>query len=247
MVHGPQSLRNSSLAARLFTWDFGNVDAFLKGRLISLQTKGLSGSPAGRGPGSLLCLELGHLLHPGSLLPPRPCAEAPYTAQDRQTASQPRKTDRALRARLLRGNRKAQAPARGRSSRVSREEAVRALGVQSGEADGLSACRQPRNTECSFTVQQVHLGGEPLHSRPRWDRAFAIWKATSPPCSLRCPSGRPRRRAPLSASLHPSFLPPAAWDPRRLLPVTRARHYLLGVSLGAGQEEKGGHEALEPL
>lgn len=134
---------------------------------------------------------------------------------------------------------KTKASAPGRSSGVPREKAARALGVQSGAADGLGARCQPGNTECSFTVQRVHLGGEPLHSRPLWDGAFATWKATSHHCSLRCPSVGARRLAPFSSCFSlSSVLPPAGWDALLLLPPVSCTR-LLEVPLETGQEKKG--------
>lgn len=132
---------------------------------------------------------------------------------------------------------------------MPREKAVRALSVQSGAADGLGARCQPGNTECSFTVQRVHLGGVPFHSRPLWDYAFVIWKATSRHCSLRCPSVGARRLAPMSSCFPlSSVLLPAGWDALFLLPPVNCTRFL-EVSLETGQEKKGvfywGHESLE--
>lgn len=102
----------------------------------------------------------------------------------------------------------------GQKLRVPCEKAVRAVGVQSGKADGPGACCQAGNTECSFTEQRVHLGGESLHCPPLWDCAFAIRKAANHHCPFRCPSVRPGRPAllsphfpsPLSSHLQPRVL-----------------------------------------
>lgn len=97
-------------------------------------------------------------------------------------------------------------------------EAPGALSVQSGEVDGPGAGCQPGHTECSFTVQRVHLGGQLLHSQPCCHGAFATWKDTSHHCSIRCPSTRPRRPVLLSPSPglpspQPSHLPQGSCPP----------------------------------
>lgn len=173
-----------------------------------MQTKGHSGPRALDGSQSLPCPPGPRLPSPPRQHPPswaRP--EAPAWAQWGCTVSQMkvRKMDGPLLATSSVGT---QSPGicSGQKLQVPCEKAVGALDVQSGEADGPGAGCQPGNTECSFTEQRVHLGGQPLHSQARFGCAFAIWKATSYHCSLRCPCARPRRPVPLSPC--PPLRPP---------------------------------------
>lgn len=209
------------VSCTLFTWDFGNMDAFLKGRLISWQTKGHSGSRALDGP------------HKS---PPMPRARPPSPPRHHPPswALWGGSLHSSGRQHCLPAEKDGQSAA-GKAALWERKPrhllGAEAPGCPVRKPSGPWVCSQGRLIGCALAASQETQNVPSQYSRSiwvgssctasLWDHAFAIWKATSHHCSFSCPSVRPRRLAPLSPCPRlPSVLPPAAWGPLWLLPVT---------------------------